>query len=171
MEVQDKQEENNKLNVTKLRSFTASRWQAGRTHGVEHWDRVARFGYLLWEEGVDLDVIMAFAYLHDAERDGDGDDYLHGPKASKLVDVIRDTLLRALTDEQIEKLKQACEQHTIAHRTGDITIDTCFDADRMDLPRVGITPLPDKMATKKGAQLVGIPDYADFYAKFKKGEV
>ena len=41
----------------------------------------------------------------------------------------------------------------------------------MDLPRVGITPLPDKMATKKGAQLVGIPDYADFYAKFKKGEV
>ena len=60
---------------------------------------------------------------------------------------------------------------TIVHRTGDITIDTCFDADRMDLPRVGITPLPDKMATKKGAQLVGIPDYADFYAKFKKGEV
>ena len=115
MEVQDKQEENNKLNVTKLRCFTASRWQAGHA--------------------------------------------------------IRDTLLKALTDEQIEKLKQACEQHTIAHRTGDITIDTCFDADRMDLPRVGITPLPDKMATKKGAQLVGIPDYADFYAKFKKGEV
>ena len=118
-----------------------------------------------------MDVIMAFAYLHDAERDGDGDDYLHGPKASKLVDAIRDTLLKALTDEQIGKLKQACEQHTIVHRTGDITIDTCFDADRMDLPRVGIMPLPDKMATKKGAQLVGIPDYADFYAKFKKGEV
>lgn len=171
MEIQDMQNKNNKLNITKLRSFTAGRWQAGRIHGVEHWDRVARFGHMLWVEGADMDVIMAFAYLHDSERDGDGDDYLHGPKASKLVDKIRDTLLKALTDEQIKKLKQACEQHTIVHQTGDITIDICFDADRMDLLRVGVLPLSDRMATKKGAELVAIPDYADFYAKFKKGEV
>jgi hypothetical protein len=31
-------------------------------------------------------------------------------------------------------------------------MNTCFDADRLDLPRVGITPDPDKMATKEGAE-------------------
>ena len=56
--------------------------------------------------------------------------------------------------------------HTIADRTGDITIDTCFDADRMDLLRVGIKPLPDRMASKKGAELVAIPNYSAFYIKY-----
>ena len=68
-------------------------------------------------------------------------------------------------DEQIEKLKRACELHTIEHRTGDITIDICFDADRMDLLRVGIVPLPERMATKRGAELVSNPKYDDYYQK------
>ena len=53
-----------------LRSFSISRWpeDMGTTHGVEHWDRVARFGRMLYQKGADMDVIMAFAYLHDIER-------------------------------------------------------------------------------------------------------
>lgn len=35
----------------------------GTTHSIEHWDRVAKFGRLLYKEGADMDVIMAFAYL------------------------------------------------------------------------------------------------------------
>ena len=34
---------------------------------------------------------------------------------------------------------------------GNATIDVCFDADRLDLGRVGILPEPEKMATKQGA--------------------
>ena len=30
------------------------------------------------------------------------------------------------------------------------SFDTCFDADRLDLERVGIIPYPNKMATVKG---------------------
>ena len=106
-----------------------------------------------------MDVIMAFAYLHDSERMDNGYDVEHGARASKLIDTIRHTELRALNDEQIRKLKRACELHTIEHRTGDITIDICFDADRMDIGRVGIKPLPERMATKRGAELVADPDY------------
>lgn len=35
------------------------------------------------------------------------------------------------------------------------TIDACFDADRLDLGRVGITPDPEKMATERGKELAG----------------
>ena len=157
-----------KLNIERLRSFCASRWpeRMGKAHGVEHWDRVAKFGELLYQEGVDMDVVMAFAYLHDSQRHDNGEDYEHGPRAAQFINTIRVSLLSALSDEQIDKLKQACELHTIADRTGDITIDTCFDADRMDLLRVGITPLPERMASKKGAELVSNPDYIAFYAEY-----
>lgn len=159
-----------KLNVKRLRSFTAERWpkSMGKTHGVNHWDRVARFGEMLFQEGADMDVIQAFAYLHDSQRNNDGEDYEHGPRASKFIDTIRVSQLSALNDEQIDKLKRACELHTIEDRTGDITIDICFDSDRMDLLRVGITPLPDRMATKKGADLVSNPNYKEFYTDFVK---
>ncbi len=151
-----------------LRSFSMSRWPEylGTTHGVEHWDRVAKFGRMLYQEGADMDVILAFAYLHDAERMNNGRDINHGQRASGLIDAIRHTQLEALSDEQIAKLKRACELHIIQHRTGDITIDICFDADRMDLPRVGIIPYPQRMATKQGAELVANPQYDEFYYQY-----
>ena len=45
------------------------------------------------------------------------------------------------------------ELHGISHSTGNPTIDACFDADRLDLRRVGITHDPNKMATEKGKEL------------------
>ena len=158
-----------KQEIERLRSFCADRWPChlGKIHGVEHWDRVARFGKMLYVEGADMDVIMAFAYLHDSERKDDGEDFEHGARASKFIDTIRYSELKFLNDKQIAKLKKACELHTIELKTGDTTIDICFDADRMDLLRVYITPLPDRMATKRGAELVANPDYAAFYADFK----
>ena len=93
-----------------------------------------------------MDVLLAFAYLHDAERKDNAEDIEHGKRASELIDRIRDIELNTLSDEQIEKLKRACELHTTEPWTGDITIDTCFDADRMDLLRVGIMPSPGRMA-------------------------
>lgn len=152
----------------RLRAFSVNRWPKalGTTHGVEHWDRVAKFGEMLFTEGADRDVIMAFAYLHDSERKDNGEDLNHGKRASIFIDTIRDSKLFFLNDSQIAKLKRACELHTIEHRTGDMTIDICFDADRMDLLRVGIKPLPDRMATKQGAEMVSRSDFLDFYALF-----
>ena len=148
-----------------LREFCVNRWpeEMGVIHGVGHWDRVAQFGKMLYQEGADMDVIMCFAYLHDSERINNSVDDEHGSRASAFIDTIRNTELRELSDEQIRKLKRACELHTIEHRTGDITIDTCFDADRMDLLRVGIMPDPKRMATKRGAELVSDPYYEKYY--------
>jgi uncharacterized protein len=160
-----------KLDWMKLREYSVKRWPEwmGITHGVGHWDRVAKFGHMLYKDGADMDVIIAFAYLHDSERENNACDDEHGPRASKLIDTIRDTELKELSDEQVAKLKRACELHTIQHKTGDMTIDICFDADRMDLLRVGIMPSPERMATKHGADFVYDPYlYLEFYNKINK---
>ena len=155
----------NLLDIKELRSFCISRWpkELGTIHGIEHWDRVARFGKMLYQEGADMEVVLAFAYLHDSQRINNGYDIDHGKRASKFIDSIRHTKLTSLNDVQIEKLKKACELHTIKHKTGDLTIDICFDADRMDLLRVGIKPSPDRMATLHGAELVADPYYEVYY--------
>lgn len=134
-------------------SIDHRREELGVVHGVRHWDRVADFGKQLYENGADLEVITAFAYLHDVERLNDGADLEHGKRASLLIDSLRDSYLKGFSESQTEKLKKACELHTIERRTGDLTIDICFDADRLDLPRVGITPNPKLMATSRGAKL------------------
>ena len=129
-------------------------------HGIDHWDRVANYGLSTASPEADLDVVLCFAYLHDVERQDDGYDEEHGPRAAALVDQIRDSVLAFLDDKQIGLLKEACALHTICHKIGNPTIDACFDSDRLDLSRVGITPDPDKMATKKGAEKArAINDY------------
>ena len=55
-------------------------------HGVGHWDRVAQFGKMLYQEGADMDVILAFAYLHDSERINNSFDDEHGFRASLVAD-------------------------------------------------------------------------------------
>lgn len=119
-------------------------------HGISHWDRVSKNADSLWTSDVNLLVVKAFAYIHDVEREDDGYDLLHGPRAAALVDEIRDTELAFLNDDEILQLKKACELHTTTLRTEDATVNACFDADRLDLGRVGITPNPDKMATAQG---------------------
>ena len=75
----------------KLRQFSIARWpkEMGTTHGIEHWDRVAKFGEMLYVDGVDINVVVAFAYLHDVERINNYVDDMHGQRASMLVDSIR----------------------------------------------------------------------------------
>ncbi|MBO5465924.1 MAG: hypothetical protein J6A02_00610 [Prevotella sp.] len=155
-----KRQWNNDRNESRLQSFLAVTKYRGGVHGFFHSQRVERFGLMLAEKtDADRDVIIWFAYLHDSQRTNDGYDNNHGPEAARFVDTIRNAFLQELSDTQISKLKEACRLHTSTHRTGDITIDTCFDADRLDLPRVGIMPDPKRMATEQGAMYADRGDY------------
>ena len=44
-------------------------------------------------------------------------------------------------------LYEACARHTDGLTDGDVTIQTCWDADRLDLGRVGKTPNPRRLCT------------------------
>lgn len=144
-----------KENIEKVRAFAIGHTKMGKEsiHGIDHWDRVARNGEALHVPGADMEVVSCFAYLHDVERQSDAYDVEHGPKAAELIDQIRKSVLDFLDDKQIGLLKDACTFHTTVPRTGNPTIDACFDADRLDLPRVGIVPDPNRMATKEGAEM------------------
>ena len=131
-------------------NYVSKDWQLGSIHGIEHWKRVERNGLLLATDDVNIKVVRLFAYLHDHKRHSDGWDWEHGPRAAENLDNIRQNLLSELTDEEFGMLKRACMEHTIINRTGIPTIDACFDADRMDLPRVGYMPDPGKMASELG---------------------
>lgn len=109
-------------------------------HGYAHWCRVRENGLVIAREnGANRKVVELFAFTHDCMRRNDGDDPQHGLRASlhikaKLIDYID------LTPEELGLLCTACELHTIGRTEADVTIQTCWDADRLDLMRVGIMP-------------------------------
>ena len=123
-------------------------------HGVSHWKNVEKFGLLLAREypDADIDVIRWFAYLHDCMRGKEEAFQEHGSVAALFIRKIRKTYLKDLSDVQIKQLRQACKYHTIRRRTKDITVNICFDADRLDLWRVGIKPDPKQMAKNAGSK-------------------
>jgi uncharacterized protein len=123
-------------------------------HGLEHWQQVEWNGLLLaTETGADTTVVRLFALFHDSKREDDGYDEEHGPRGAEFAKECFEEHRLGITREQFDKLYHACKFHTTEHRSGDATIDTCYDADRLDLGRVEIKPNPMKMATAFGARI------------------
>ncbi|MCQ2288621.1 MAG: hypothetical protein MJZ74_05940 [Muribaculaceae bacterium] len=153
--------------VKEVREFVISRWRLGELHGYRHWDRVYDNGRKLLTPECNELVVALFAYVHDACRQDDGFDLEHGVRSAQWIETLRDNLLKSLTDDEFHMLQQACLLHTTEHMTGNPTIDACFDADRLDLWRVGITPDPDKLATEKGKQIARSTDYTSMLIPWK----
>jgi uncharacterized protein len=59
-----------------------------------------------------------------------------------------------LDDARFELLFEACRLHTDGHTEGDPTLQACWDADRLDLGRVGITPKPHRLCTEAARGLI-----------------
>ncbi|NTV13147.1 MAG: hypothetical protein HGA96_04330 [Desulfobulbaceae bacterium] len=116
-------------------------------HGIRHWGRVYSIGLRLAERtGANEDVVRLFAVFHDSRRLNDGKDNEHGPRGAELAESFRGKYF-ALPDADFELLILACNFHTVAKTHEDITVQTCFDADRLDLARVGKIPHPDYLCT------------------------
>jgi len=121
-------------------------------HGLAHWRQVEFNGLMLAKKtGADIVVVRLFALFHDSKRESDGYDDKHGGRGAEFAKKCRNEKRFELSDEQFEKLYHACTHHTTERRSGDPTIDTCYDADRLDLGRVDFTLDPMKMATTAGA--------------------
>ncbi|HWL08423.1 MAG TPA: hypothetical protein VNQ76_08465 [Planctomicrobium sp.] len=117
-------------------------------HGVSHWGRVLENGLRLAEEtGADVTVVSLFAVLHDSCRINEGHDPDHGPRAAIFARELRGNVFD-LDDHPFSLLSRACEGHTHERTHPDITIQTCWDADRLDLGRVGIQPHSSRLCTE-----------------------
>ena len=122
-------------------------------HGVGHWGRVLENGWqLAAETGANLDVVVLFALFHDARRVNEDQDDGHGQRGAELARQMRASL-PSLPDSEFDLLTEACRLHTDGLLDGDVTLQTCWDADRLDLGRVGITPSCDRLCTAAGRRL------------------
>jgi uncharacterized protein len=119
------------------------------THGVNHWARVFENGRRLAPmTGADQHVVDLFALFHDARRENEGHDPMHGARGGQLAKQLRKRGLIRLTPDQLKLLTYACARHPDGLTEADLTVQTCWDADRLDLGRVGITPSPHKLCTE-----------------------
>ena len=125
-------------------------------HGLDHWNQVEFNGVFLSEKTkADISVVRLFALFHDSRRISDGRDIEHGNRGAELALKMRGVLFD-LDDARFSLLYHACKNHTTEISSGNITIDTCYDADRLDLGRVGLYLEENKMATSFGKKLAAL---------------
>ena len=128
-------------------------------HGAPHWSRVHENGLRLAElTGAKANVIELFAFMHDSRRLNDGHDPEHGLRAAEFARSLAGSVFE-LEPADLELLVTACRDHSDGRNEGDITVLTCWDADRLDLGRVGIKPHPDRLCTQ-AAREPGILEWA-----------
>jgi uncharacterized protein len=136
--------------IKTIRSQFALDWTG--IYGAPHWSRVRENGLRIAEAtGANITVVELFAFLHDSKRLNDGRDPKHGLRATEFARAIAGKEFD-IEQHELELLAEACTGHSDGYVEGDITVLTCWDADRLDLGRVGIQPNPQYLCTEVAKQ-------------------
>ena len=134
-------------------------------HGVAHWARVLENGLRLTEvTGANVEVVQLFAVFHDSKRVKETTEFQHGRFGAEFAAELRGKVFD-LPVQDFALLYRACVGHSHERTHPDITIQTCWDADRLDLGRVGITPHPSRLCTE-AAKDPAMLKWADGRASF-----
>lgn len=139
-----------RIDVRRLERAARERFvmSARGPHGPSHWERVRENGLRIAEHtGADAEIVEAFALLHDCCRESEGVDPEHGQRAAEFASSLRGTLIH-IEDEEFERLTEALRDHSRGKTSRDVQIGTCWDADRLDLGRVGRKPKARLMSTE-----------------------
>ena len=140
--------------VAHLRASFLLDWRG--IHGSPHWARVRANGlYIAQRNGANAKVVELFAFLHDARREHDGHDDTHGSRSAALAVKLNGRFF-SLSEDELELLTWACRDHSEGHLDADVTVQTCWDADRLDLGRVGIRPDPDRLCTPEARDRIAV---------------
>lgn len=107
---------------------------------------------LATRSGAVEEVVRLFAVFHDSRREHDGWDNTHGSRGAAYAKRLRGVLFD-ISDQHFELLQYACKWHTHGRLSDEPTIGTCWDADRLDLGRVGIEPEARYMSTEFGREI------------------
>ena len=137
--------------INLLRKVYCLNWEG--IHGASHWSRVRVNGMMIAEDnGANQKVVELFAFFHDSMREDVGQDPMHGYRAAELVDSLTLDFLR-INQQEKSLLMTACRHHTDRQsETDDITVLTCWDSDALDLGRIGVMPLAERLHTNLAKQ-------------------
>jgi uncharacterized protein len=119
-------------------------------HGPGHWQQVERNVIEIGENtpGCDVEIARLFAILHDCKRQNEGTGEKHGEWAAEFARELYDKGMLDLDPKRMAILEYAIRSHNDGMVNSDPTIGVCWDADRLDLPRVGITPDASLLSTQ-----------------------
>ncbi len=138
--------------LRQIRNQYVLRWDG--IHGWDHWMTVHETGLLLAREnGADPRVVELFAILHDSCRRNDSLDPRHGPRAAAFTETLHGPFF-TLEPPALETLLLAIHDHTAGYVHDNVTVACCWDADRLDLPRVGIPTHPDYLGTETAKRIL-----------------
>jgi uncharacterized protein len=141
-----------------LRTFVDGRYPDARrskVHGEKHWRTVLANAVLIASDmGYDLSkeeraMLIIFSELHDCARRNDDRDPLHGFRAATAMTVF----FQSFPEHDMRAMNRFALREAIAwHSEGRIShphpvVEVCWDADRLDLTRVGIIPNPERLCT------------------------
>jgi uncharacterized protein len=116
-------------------------------HGIRHWARVYENGMKLGKQNeANLTVVGLFAVFHDSRRVNEAIDPGHGKRAAEFMRTLWGSYFE-ISDEECGLLYAACANHTDERNHSNVTIQTCYDADRLDLARAGIRVDPQRLCT------------------------
>jgi uncharacterized protein len=133
-------------------------------HGVPHWARVAENGRRLAERtGAHRDIVTLFSYLHDACRASEDWDPERGARAAQLASRWRGVYFD-LSRTNFDLLYTAIAAQGDGLLEGDVTLQTCWDADRLDIGRVGVAIIPSRLCTE-AARDPEMLEWADWRAR------
>lgn len=109
-------------------------------HGPNHWARVLHHGLGIGSQvGANLLVVELFSFLHDSQRIDEYEDRFHGERAAEYAASLNQRYFE-LSPAGLDDLTHAIRFHSEGDVHHNATIQSCWDADRLDLGRVGIKP-------------------------------
>jgi len=115
-------------------------------HGANHWARVRHHALTIAHtRGADLLVVELFAFLHDSQRRDEWRDPKHGERGAEYARSLQGKFY-SLGTKPLSQLMYAIRYHSGGDVSTDPTIQSCWDADRLDLGRVGIKPSPEYLS-------------------------
>ena len=147
--------------LAEIRRSFALAW-AGH-HGAHHWGRVRRHALCIARaRGADLLVVELFAFLHDSQRQDEWRDPKHGDRGAEYARSLQGRFYE-LSTKALSQLTQAIRHHSGGEISTDATIQSCWDADRLDLGRVGIKPAAEYLSSEGASRI----DFAYCWSKRK----
>lgn len=133
-------------------------------HGLDHWLRVYNNCLSISKYyKINSEVFELFALLHDSKREDEDKDLLHGKRAALFIkDLIKYNKIN-LSKDDARRLIFACSNHTRSNKKAklyqDLVVQICFDADRLDIGRVGIVPEEQYFQTDYAKKIINENKY------------
>lgn len=145
------------INFAKLHEYLKDEFKLDwmGIHGISHWSRVYVNARKVAEAERSRDksifisdeVLKLFSFLHDHQRINDGSDYFHGSRAIIPARKLRGDVFD-ISDEEMGLLEKSIIGHSEGLTYDAPTVMVCWDADRLDLGRVGKIPNPKYLCTE-----------------------